>query len=179
VCSNSETPVRIRLMSGRAVRITGRIAFFLCGLTSLFTAAPYVMLRGSGLPVQSEWIIFVVALALVGVFSATIAVLPRSWIAKACRKDPDDEQLFSAPLRLLGGFAAISYVLAIGAYLAPHRWNLDPQLMLSLCPMYFVKMTIDPSPVATFFLLAPLNAGVYGALGATLGYALLAFRRRH
>jgi hypothetical protein len=51
--------------------------------------------------------------------------------------------------------------------------------MLLLCPMYFVKMTIDPSPVAIFFLLAPMNAAVYGALGAVLGYARLAFRRRH
>ena len=166
-------------MPGRAVRITGRIAFLLCGLTSLFTAVPYVMLRGAELPVQSEWVIFAVALGLVGVFNLTLAVLPRSWIAKACRKDRDDEQLFSAPLKLLGGFAAISYLLALVAYLAPHRWNLDPQLMFSLCPMSFVKMTFDPSPVAVFFLLAPMNAAVYGALGTTLGYALLAFRRPH
>jgi hypothetical protein len=164
-------------MPGRAIRIIARIAFLLCGLISLFTAVPYVMFRGEDLPVQSEWILFVVALALVGGFSVTVGVLPRSWIAKACKKDRDDDQLFSAPLRLLGGFAAISYVLALVAYLAPHRWNLDPQVVLSLCPMYFVKMTIDPSPVGIFFLLAPLNAGVYGALGTTLGYALLAFRR--
>jgi hypothetical protein len=51
--------------------------------------------------------------------------------------------------------------------------------MLLLCPMYFVKMTIDPSPVAIFFLLAPMNAAVFGAAGATLGFALLAFRRQH
>jgi hypothetical protein len=166
-------------MPGRAVRITARIAFLLCGSISLFTAVPYAMLQGEDLPVQSEWVIFVVVLALVGVFNLTLAVLPRSWIAKACKKARDDEQLFSAPLRLLGGFAAISYVLALVAYFAPHRWNLDPQLMLSLCPMYLVRMTIDPSPVAIFFLLAPMNAGVYGALGTTLGYALLVFRGQH
>jgi hypothetical protein len=165
-------------MSGRATRITGRIAFLLCGLVALFTGVPYVMLRGEDLPVQSEWVVFVVALAAVGVFSVTVAVLPRSWIARACKKDRDDEQLFSAPLRLLGGFAAISYVLALVAYLAPRRWNLDPQLMLLLCPMYFVKMMIDPPAVDIFFLLAPMNAAVYGALGATLGYARLGFRRR-
>jgi len=166
-------------MPGRAVRITARIAFLLCGSISLFTAVPYVMLQGEDLPVQSEWVIFVVVLALIGVFSLTLAVLPRSWIAKACKKGRDDEQLFSAPLRLLGGFAAVFYVLALVAYFTPHRWNLDPQLMLSLCPMYLVRMTIDPSPVVIFFLLAPMNAGVYGALGATLGYALLAFRGQH
>src|ERR1700681_4482812 len=171
------TAAKIRLMPGRAVRFTARVAFLLCGLISLFTGVPYVALRGTGLPVQSEWVIFAVALALVGVFSVTVAVLPRSWIAKACKKDRDDEQLVSAPLKLLGGFAAISYVVALVAYLAPHRWNLDAQLMFSLCPMFFVKMTFDPSLGATFFLLAPMNAAVYGSLGLTLGYAWLALRK--
>ncbi len=136
------------------------------------------MLRGTELPVQSEWVIFVGALALVGLFSVTLAVLPRSWIAKVCKKDRDDAQLFVAPLKWLGCFAAASYLLALLAYLAPHRWNLDPQLMFSLCPLYFVKLTFDPSLVTTFFLLAPMNAGVYGSLGLTLGYAWLAFRKR-
>jgi hypothetical protein len=164
-------------MSARAIRITSRIAFFLCGLISLFTGVPFLMLRGAELPVQSEWVIFVTMLALVGFFSVTLAVLPRSWVARARRKDRDDEQLFLAPLKWLGDFAAISYLLALVAYLAPHRWNLDPQLMLSLCPLYFVKMTIDPSLVTTFFLLAPMNAAVYGSLGLTLGYVWLAFRK--
>ncbi len=170
--------VRIGLMPGRAIRVTARIAFLVCGLISLLTGAPYVLLRGVDLPVQSEWLIFAVALGLVGVFSVAIAVLPRSWIAKACPKDREDERLFSAPLKVLGAFAAISYLLALVAYLAPHRWNLDPQLMLALCPMYLVKMTFDPSLVAVLFLLAPMNAAVYGSLGLTLGYAWLAFRKR-
>ncbi len=136
------------------------------------------MLRGVDLPVQSEWVIFVAALALVGVFSVTLAVLPRSWIAKACHKDRDDERLFSAPLKILGGFAAVFYLAAVFAYLAPNRWSLDPQLMLALCPMYLVKMTFDPPLVAILFLLAPMNAAVFGSLGLTLGYARLAFGKR-
>jgi hypothetical protein len=172
------TAVRIRVMPARAIRITSRFAFFLCGAISLFTAVPFLMLRGAGLPVQSEWVIFVAMLALVGFFSVTLAVLPRSWIAKACGKDRDDEQVFSAPLKWLGGFAAISYLLALVAYLAPHSWNLDPQLMLPLCPLYFLKLNFDPSPVITFFLLAPMNAAVYGSLGVTLRYAWFAFRKR-
>jgi hypothetical protein len=165
-------------MAGRAIRVTARITFLLCGLVSLFTGVPYVMLRGAELPVQSEWVIFAVALAVVGVFSVTLAVLPRSWMAIACRKNRDDEQLFSAPLKLLGGFAGIFYLVALVAYLAPHRWNLYPQLMFSLCPMYFIRTTFDPSLVAVFFLLAPMNAGVYGSVGLTLGYAWWALRRR-
>jgi hypothetical protein len=165
-------------MSGRAIRTTSRLAFLFCGLISLFTAVPYAMLRGIGLPFQSEWVIFVVALAAVGLCSVTLAVLPRSWIAKAYKIDRDDQRLFSAPLKVLAGFAAISYLAAVFTYFAPNNWNLNPQLMLSLCPMYLVKMTFDPSPVAIFFLLAPMNAAVYGSLGITLGYAWLAFRKR-
>ena len=112
---------------------------------------------------------------MVGLFSLAVAVLPRSWIAKLCRRDREDQRLFAAPLKLLGVFAAIFYLAALVAYFAPHSWNLNPQLMLALCPMYFVKMAIDPSPVAIFFLLAPMNAAVYGAFGLTLGYAWPAF----
>lgn len=165
-------------MSGRAIRTTSRIAFLLCGLISLFTGVPYVMLRGIELPVQSEWVLFAVALGLVGVFGVTLAVLPRWWIAKVCSSAPDDERLFLAPLKVLGGCAAVFYLLALIAYLAPHRWNLNPQLMFLLCPMYFIKMTFDPSLVAILFLLAPMNAAVYGSLGLTFGYAWLALRTR-
>ena len=135
------------------------------------------MLRGSELPVQSEWVIFVAILGLVGLFSLLLAVLPRSWIAKACKKDRDDDHLFLAPLKWLGGFAAIFYLLALVAYIAPRRWDLDVQLMYSVCPLYFVKMTFDPSLLTTFFLLAPMNAAVYGSLGLIVGYAWLAFRK--
>lgn len=166
------------IMSGRALGVTTRIAFLLCGLTSLFTGVPYVMLRGADLPVQSEWVGFVAVLGLVGVFSVTLAVLPRSWIGKICGRDRDDAQLFSTPLKLLGLFAGVFYLLALVAYLSPNRWELNPQVMLLLCPMYFLKMTFDPSLVATFLLLAPMNAAVYGALGLTVGYSWLAFRKR-
>lgn len=176
--SKSWTTGRIRFMTGRAIRITSRIAFIACGLISFFTCVPYVMMRGADLPVQSEWVVFAVALGLVGVFSVLAGMLPRAWIAKACRKDREDKQIFSAPLKWMGCFAAISYLVAVVAYLAPGRWNLNPQRMFSLCPMYFIKMTFDPSLVAILFVLAPLNAGVYGALGLTLGYAWLIFSRR-
>lgn len=167
-------------MAGRAIRITSRIVFFVCGLVSLLTGVPYAMLQGSELPVQSEWVLFVVALALVGIFSVAVAVLPRSWIARVCtcKEDRDDGRLFSAPLKVLGGFAAVFYLVAVFAYLAPNRWSLNPQLMFSLCPMYFLKMTFDPPLTAILFLLAPMNAAVYGSLGLTLGYAWLAFGKR-
>ena len=168
----------MRRMAGRALRITSRIVFFICGTGSLLNGVPYALLRGAELPVQSEWVIFAVALGVIGLFSLVVAVLPRAWIAKFCHTERDDDRLFFAPLKLLGGLAVVFYVLAVVAYFAPHSWNLNAQLMLALCPMYFVKMAIDPSPRQIFLMLAPINAAVYGALGAMLGYAGLAFRGR-
>jgi hypothetical protein len=164
-------------MAGRVLTITSRVLFLLCGLATLLTAGPYVILRGADLPVESEWIVFVVPLALLGGFSIAAAVLPRSWIAKVSRIEKDDQRLFSMPLKTLGGFAAFFYLLAVCAYLAPRRWDLDPQIMLSLCPMYIVKMTIDPPLITILLVLAPMNAAVYGSLGIALAYAWLALRR--
>lgn len=176
--SQADSLLEFRLMTGRAIRITARILFVLCGLISLITGAPYVMLRGIDLPVQSEWVIFAVILGLTGFLSVVIGLLPRSWIAKTCKRDRDDTFLYSAPLKVLGGFAATFYLAAAVAYLAPHRWDLDPQFMLAMCPLYFVKMNFDPSLVAVFFVLAPMNAAVYGSLGLSVGYVWLAFGRR-
>ncbi len=165
-------------MPGRAIRTTARIVFVICGVVSLFTGFPFVMLRGTELPVQSEWIVFAVALGTVGLFSVLVGLLPRSWIAKACKRGRDDPRLFSFPLKVLGGFAAIFYLVAVFADFAPNRWNLDPRFMFPLCPLYFVKMTFDPVPVEIFFMLAPMNAAVYGALGLALGYAWLRFGKQ-
>jgi Ni/Fe-hydrogenase subunit HybB-like protein len=166
----------MRPMARRVITVTARIAFIVCGLTTLFTGFPYVLLRGESLPVESEWIIFVIALALLGGFSLVMGLLPRSWIAKLSQSERDDDRLFSVPLKLLGIFAAIFYVIAAVADFAPHTWNLNPQVMLALCPLYFIKQTIDPSPLAVFAIMAPMNAAVYGCLGAIIGYARLRFR---
>jgi hypothetical protein len=176
---SNPTAVRIRRMAGRAIRITSRIVFFICGLISLLTGVPYALLRGEDLPVQSEWVIFVAVLAAVGLFSIAVAVLPRSWIAKLCKSERDEERLYSAPLKLLGVLAAIFYVLGLVAFLTPHTWNVSPQLLLAMCPMYLLRMTFDPSPVWIFCVLAPMNAAVYGSLGVMLGCVWLALRRRN
>jgi len=169
---------RIRIMTGRALRIGSRIVFGVCGLGSLLTAVPYALLRGIDLPIQSEWVIFAAALGLPGIFSLTASLLPLRWIAKACKRDLDDEGLVYLPFKVVGGFAAIGYLAAVFAQFAPHTWNLNSQIMLGLCPMYFVRMTIDPSPAAIFLLLAPMNSAVYGSLGVALGYAGLALPGR-
>jgi len=165
-------------MTGRAIRITCRIIACVCGVISLATAVPYAMLRGADLPVQSEWVIFVAILAAIGVFSVLVSFLPRAWIARLCKKDREDEGLFHLPLKVLLSFAATAYLVAVFAHFAPHTWNLNAQVMLALCPLYLVKMTFDPSPVLVFFVLAPMNAGVYGSLALTLAYAWMRLRAR-
>lgn len=165
-------------MSRRFVTVMSRVAFIACGLVSLVTAVPFVILRGAELPVESEWVMFVIALDLAGGFSLVIGLLPRSWTARMCRRDRDDASLLSLPLRVLAIFAAGAYLIAVGVYYAPHTWSLNPQLMLALCPLYFVKMAIDPSHLAIFFMLAPMNAAVYGALGVAVAFAWMAFRKQ-
>jgi hypothetical protein len=170
--------VRMRTMAGRALRISSRIVFWISGLVSLLIGYQYLMDQGEGLPVASEWIIFVVVLGVIGVVSLLAGSLPRSWVAKLCKSDRDDRLLFSGPLRLLAIFAAIAYLVACLVFFAPHTWNLNSQVMLALCPMYLVKMIIDPSPVWIFLVLAPMNAAIFGALGLTLGYVRLALYRQ-
>ena len=121
--------VRIRPMPGGAIRITSRIVFCVCGLISLLTAVPYAMLRGADLPTQSEWVIFVAALAVIGFFDVTVSLLPRAWIARVCGIDRDDERLFALPLKVLVSFAAVSYLVAVFAHFAPQTWRLNPRLM--------------------------------------------------
>ncbi len=164
-------------MSSRGLRVTSRIAFCICGLASLLTAVPYVLLQGVDLPFQSEWVIFVVPLVLLGLFGIGVGLAPLTWLAKRCHQNPDDERVFLAPLRLLGTFAVISYLIAVFAYCAPHTWNLNPQIMLALCPLYLVRMTFDPSPMLICFVLAPLNAAAYGSLGLVVAYVGVIFHK--
>jgi hypothetical protein len=168
----------MRGMAARGVRISARIVFFVCGLVSLLNAAAYALFRGDDLAYQSEWVAFVVPLGLVGLFSLAAALLPRSWIAKACHRERDDRALFSTPLRFLGGFAIFFYLVALGAFFVPHSWDINSQLLLAVCPMSIVRTMVDPPPVWVFFEFAPINAAVYGAVGVILGYAQMAFRKR-
>jgi hypothetical protein len=168
----------MRGMAARGVRISARIVFFVCGLVSLLNAAPYALDRGDDLAYQNEWLAFVIPLGLVGAFSLAGALLPRSWIAKACHRERDDGTLFSTPLKFLGGFAIVFYLVAVGVFFVPHSWDINSQLLLAVCPMSIVRTMVDPSPVSIFFVFALMNAAAYGALGVTVGYVRLALRRQ-
>ena len=170
--------VRIRAMTGRSLRVASRLVFFVCGLVSLVTAVPFALLRGVGLPYQSEWIVFVLALGVVGMLAIAVAVMRRRWIASLSKTDGDDARIYSKPLNYAGRFAVIAYFTAVFAHFVPQAWNLNPQIMLALCPLYLVRMTFDPSVPFVLFLLAPMNSAVYGSLGVTVGYAAMMIHLR-
>jgi hypothetical protein len=164
-------------MAGRAVNITARILFFLSGVVSLAVAALFAMLRGSDLPSQSEWVIFTVILGLVGAISVLAAVFPAAWTARVCRVK-DKSSLFSRPLRVLGVFAVVSYLLTVAFFFTPREWNLSGYLWtFLLCPAYIVRVTLDPNAVELFLILAPIDAAGYGGIGTVVGFWLAASRK--
>lgn len=163
-------------MAHRAINITARILFFLGGVVSALVAVFYAMLRGSDLPSQRDWVIFTVVLGLVGVANVLAAIFPGSWTARIYGVK-DKSSLFSRPLRMLGIFAVICYLLAVGFFLTPRQWNLSGYLWTYvLCPTYIVRQTLDPSPVNLFLILAPIEAALGGAIGSAVG--LVASRDR-
>jgi hypothetical protein len=160
-------------MAGRAVNITARIVFFVSGAVSLVVAALYVLLRGSDLPSQSEWVIFTVVLGLVGIVNVLVAVFPASWTARVCRVK-DKSSLFSLPLRMFFVFAVVLYLLTVGFFFTPHEWNLSGHLWtFLLCPLYVVRETFDPSAMGIFLVLGPMDAAVWGAIGTVVALGLL------
>jgi hypothetical protein len=157
-------------MAGRGVNITARVIFFVCGVVSLVVAALYAMLRGSDLPSQREWAIFTVVLGFVGAVNVLAAFLPASLTARICRVR-DKSSLFSLPLWMLGGFAVVSYLLTVGLFYTPREWNLSGYLWtFLLCPVYIVRVTLDPSRMEIFLMLASMDAAMYGAIGSVVGF---------
>jgi hypothetical protein len=159
-------------MAGRAVNITARIVFFLSGVVTLLVAALYTMLRGEDLPRQSEWIIFVVILGLVGGINVLVAVFPASWTARVCRVK-EKSGLFSLPFRMFGAFAVAAYLITVGLFYTPHEWNLSGFLWTYLlCPEYIVRGNFDPRPLELFLIMAPMNAAGWGGVGTVVGLVL-------
>jgi hypothetical protein len=125
-----------------------------------------------------RWSRFSTALMLVGGLTVVIALISSSWREKLCKIGPETQYLSSIPMKLLGGFAGFSYLLTVGLNLAPHSWHPTTQEVFLLCPACVLAITVDPSLWTVALELAPLNAAVFGSLGAGLGCVFLAVRNR-
>ena len=159
-------------MANGPIGIPSRLAFLVCGLISVLVSRVFWALQGFIPAPNARWSLFSAALMVVGGFDVVIALLPGSWVEKVRKISPS-----SVPLKMLGGFAVLSYLSTVVALnFAPLSWLPSPQLVYTVCPACVLTITVDPSLWTVLLLLAPLNAAVYGSLGAALGYILIALR---
>lgn len=165
-------------MTDSAIGVPSRLAFLVCGTISILIGNLYRNLRLAPGPVaHSKWDLCSVALMAVGGLAVAIALLPGSWIKSVRKIGPNHQQTLSLPLQMLGGFAAFSYLLTIGAFFAPLRGHPSPGLVFFVCPAWALMLGAGDSVGTVVLLVAPVDATVYGSLGATLGFLLAVFRR--
>jgi hypothetical protein len=165
-------------MATALLRLPSRLALFVCGMISIllskaFRATQYVMPDAN-----VKWSLFSITLGLVGCLTVVIALLPGSWIEKACKSGPDREDQSSLPIKLFGALAGFAYLVSVGLDFAPLSWHLTARMLYFVCPACVLTITVDPSLAAIMLVLAPVNAAVYGSLGALTGYLFLAVRNR-
>jgi hypothetical protein len=168
----------IRRMATGVIRLSSRLALFVCGMISILLSRAFRSLQGAMTAVHVSWRLFAVALALIGGASAVIALLPSLWLERACYSGPAIEHRSRVPNKLFAGFAVFSYLVTVGLNFIPLSWHLPADTIYSACPSCVLTITVDPSLGTVALVLAPLNAAVYGALGALLGYSFLAVRNR-
>jgi hypothetical protein len=169
---------KIRRMVTGPTRLPSRLALIVCGMISIVLSRTFRLVQGVMHDANVKWSLFSTALILIGSLTVVIALLPSSWLDRACKIGPDTRDGSSLPIKLLGGFAGFSYLLTVGLDLAPLSWHSTAQVVYLLCPACVLTITVDPSFGTVLLGLAPLNAAVYGSLGALLGYFFLAVRNR-
>ena len=86
---------------------------------SIVLSGAFRMFQAVMTETKPRWSLFSTALLLVGGLIVVIALLPSSWIEKACSTGPLTEDHSSIPIKLLAGFAVFSYLLTVGFDFAP------------------------------------------------------------
>jgi hypothetical protein len=162
-------------MASSLIGIPSRCAFVVCGLISLALSRKYLALQSLDPASHANWSLFSAVLMAVGGFAVFIALLPGSWVEKTCKIEPGNPSLL--PIKMLAGFAVVSYLVIVGLHFAPHIWRPSPQLVFSVCPACALTITVDPSIGGALLFLAPLSAAVYGSIGAVLGYVSVVIRK--
>jgi Na+/melibiose symporter-like transporter len=147
-----------------------RAALLICGLMTVLIGRVYGGLRQFAPAQEIAWLSFSYALLFVGVIAVGISLLPTAW-AQAITEKPSELRRFT-PFRFLLSFAALGLLLvAVFSFVPPSLTPPPMVLTYSLCPACVVTVTVDPSLTTALFLLAPLNALVFGAVGGVIGTA--------
>ena len=165
-------------MATGLIRLFPRVALFAFGMTSIILSRAFEFAQVLIPDFHVKWRIFSAVLLVVGGLTVLIALVPSSWLESACKIGPNTQERSSLPIKLLGCFAALSYLLTVGLDLIAPSGHMTPQLAYLLCPACVLTITVDPSLGSVLLMLAPLNAAAYGSLGAVLGYFFLAVRNR-
>lgn len=174
----SSIAVKIRRMTDSAIGVPSRLAFLVCGTISILIGNLYRNLTlAPGPAAHGKWDLSSIALMAVGGLAVAIALLSGSWIKSVSKIGPNNQQLLSLPLRMLGGFAVFSYLLTIGLYFAPLSGRPSPWVVFSVCPAWALMLATGDSVGTVVLLVAPVDAAVYGSLGATFGFLLVVLRR--
>jgi hypothetical protein len=161
--------------------IAARLIFLLCGAVSVSISAACRSMRSFFPDSPGPWLILSIVLLLVGVVSLVAAIVPRKWVVKMHGADLGNEFPGQLPTRMLLGFATLSYLLVVALALVGSSLRISPGLLYAVCPACALTITVDPSLTSVVLILAPINAAVYGAFGATVvlvGLMMAATRRR-
>lgn len=156
-----------------------RIAFFICGSMTIAIGRVYGGLHRFAPTPRSEWLPFSYALMIVGTIAVCFSFLPTAWVqgAAATRAEVGKLTPFT-PFRFLWIFAATGSLFVAISSFVPLRFAQPPApLVYSLCPACVLTITVDPSWPTILFILAPLNALVFGAFGGVVGTAYAIARR--
>jgi hypothetical protein len=154
-----------------AIRIQGvasRVAFLLCGVVALRMS----FLLGSLQPLIAEnkglRLSLSVVFLLAGVTSLIPGVLPSSRLARLSLRGSSETKPAAQPIKMLLAFATCSYLLLVALTLAGPG-HIPPFLTYMLCPAWTLTITVEPSLASVLLFLAPVNAAIYGSVGAMIG----------
>ena len=151
-----------------------RVAFFICGVATVLIGRVYGSLSQLTPTQKISWSPFSYVLLTIGILAICISCLPSAWIQRA---NQSTSQRFT-PLKFLLSFALLGLLLTIVLSFLPSAFaHPSPALVDSLCPACALMITVDPSLPTVLFLLAPLNALVFGAIGGVIGTAVGMIKR--
>jgi hypothetical protein len=147
-----------------------RIAFFVCGIMTAVIGRLYSGLQQLGPTLKIAWPHFPDALIIVGASAVCISLLPTAWVQSIAAKDTKPHRF--TPFRFLLSFAALGlFLVVVFSFMPPSLVRLPISLVYSLCPACVLTATVDPSLTTAVFVLAPMNALVFGAIGGVIGTA--------
>jgi hypothetical protein len=159
-----------------SIEMVQRAALLICGVVTVLIGRVYGGVRQFAPERGMAWLSFSYALLLVGIIAVGISLMPRKW-AQGITERPSELRRFTA-FRFLVCFAALGMILvALFSVVPPGLAQPSMGLVYPLCPACVVSVTVDPSLTTTLFLLAPLNALVFGAVGGVFGTAFSTLSR--